>query len=161
MKTASIKELKTELNTLATSRLIELCMQLSKYKKENKELLSYLLFEASDEQLFIKEVKKLIDDQFECMNKSNLYLVKKTLRKILRTTNKYIKYSGIKQTQVELLLYFCKKIRKEGIPVNTNLVIGNIYKRQVQKIKEALATLHEDLQFDFADDIKALSQLAY
>ena len=156
MKTASLKELKTELNTLHPSKVLDLCMHLIKYKKENKELLTYLLFEADDEQVYIKEVKDQITELFEDVNKHNLYLAKKTLRKILKTTNKYIKYSGIKQTEVELLIFFCIKIRKTGIPLPVNTALGNIYLRQIQKINKALVTLHEDLQYDYAEKMKLL-----
>ena len=154
MKAASLKEIKTELHTLHPEKVLELCMHLAKYKKENKELLTYLLFEAHDEQSYIKSVKEQIDEDFKGINKSNLYLAKKTLRKALRITNKYIKYSGSKQTEVELLIYYCKKVRKTGVPLHANTALGNIYLRQIQKINKALATLHEDLQFDFSEEIK-------
>jgi hypothetical protein len=158
MKAASLKELKTELSTLYPAQVLDICMHLAKYKKENKEYLTYLLFEADDEQSYIKEVKDQIDEQFADLNKSSLYLAKKTLRKVLRTTNKYIKYSGSKQTEVELLIYFCKKIRRTGIPLRANTVVGNLYMRQIQRINKALATLHEDLQYDYSEDMRFIQQ---
>jgi hypothetical protein len=157
MKAASLKELKIELHTLHPANVLELCMHLAKYKKENKELLTYLLFEADDEQLYIKEIKEQIDEQFESLNKSSVFLAKKTIRKVLRTTNKYIKYSGSKQTEVELLIYYCKKIRKTGLQLRANTVLGNLYMRQIQRIKKALSTLHEDLQYDYEEDMRLLA----
>jgi hypothetical protein len=154
MKAASIKEIKTELHSLHPARVLELCMHLAKYKKENKELLTYLLFEAHNEQSYINSVKEQMDDDFKGINKSNLYLAKKTLRKALRITNKYIKYSGSKQTEVELLIYYCKKVRKTGIPLHANTVLGNIFLRQTQKIEKALKSLHEDLQYDYSEEMK-------
>lgn len=156
MKAASLKELKSELNTLHPSRVLNLCMHLAKYKKENKELLTYLLFEAHDEQSYIKEIKDQIDEQFEGVNKSSLYLAKKTLRKILRTTNRFIKYSGSRQTEAELLIYYCKKIRSSGIPLRANTALGNLYQRQILKINKALKTLHEDLQYDYSEEMRDL-----
>ena len=156
MKAATLKELKTELNTLHPAQVLNLCMHLAKYKKENKELLTYLLFEAYNERPYIKEVKDQIDEQFEDVNKSSLYLAKKTLRKILRTTNRFIKYSDSKQTEVELLIYFCKKIRKSGMPLRANTALGNLYQRQIKRINKALATLHEDLQYDYSEEMKPL-----
>jgi hypothetical protein len=156
MKAASLKELKTELLNLSPVQVLDLCMQLAKYKKENKELLTYLLFEAQDEQTYIKEIKEQIDDLYKDVNKSNLYLAKKTIRKILRLTNKFIKYSGSKQTEVELLIYFCKKLRKAGVPLRANTALGNIYMRQIEKIKKALSSLHEDLQYDYSEEMKIL-----
>ena len=49
MKTATVTELKKELKTRSQSDLVELCLKLSKFKKENKELLTYLLYEADNE----------------------------------------------------------------------------------------------------------------
>lgn len=157
MKTASLNDLKKELTTLTPDEVLALCMRLAKYKKENKELLTYLLFEANDEQEYVESIKKEIDEQFEEMNKSNVYFVKKSLRKTLRFTNKYIKYSGSKQTEVELLIYFCKKMKESRLPIHANTVISNLYQRQIQRIKKALSTLHEDLQFDYKMDIESLS----
>ena len=82
MRSASIQELKQELSALTPSRLIELNLRLARFKKENKELLTYLLFEASDEQQYIKGVTAEIDELFETINLKHLYYAKKTLRKI-------------------------------------------------------------------------------
>jgi len=156
MKAASLKEVKAELSTLSPEQVLDICMHLAKYKKENKELLTYLLFEAGDEPSYIEKVKEFISEQFEEINQSNVYFIKKTLRKILRITNRYIKYSGSKQTEAELLIFFCKKIRNSGIPLQPNTALGNLYHRQVQKILKALSTLHEDLQFDFSKEMESL-----
>jgi len=150
MKTASLKELKTELGRIHPVRLAELCIQLAKYKKENKELLTYLLFDAFDEKAYIEEVKATTDELFAAVTRSNSYLAKKNIRKILAAVNKQIKFSGSKQTEVELLLHFCKTLRKSGVPLYTNSALGNLYQRQLTKIDRALTTLHEDLQFDYA-----------
>jgi adenine specific DNA methylase Mod len=131
-------------------------MQLVKYKKENKESLHYLLFEAYDEQGYIDSIKKEIDQQFSEINTSHLYFAKKSIRKILKITNKYIRYSGQKRTEVDLLIYFCTKLKKSGIPIRSSASLHNLYLGQVQKIKKALSTLHEDLQFDYKDEIKGL-----
>jgi hypothetical protein len=156
MKAASLKEIKTELSALHPSRLQELCISMVRFRKENKELLSYLLFESDDEMAYIKDVKAEVDELFKEMKKSNSYLAKKTIRKILSTANKYIKYSGSKQTEVEILIHFCKQLRKSGINLQANTALGNLYLRQVQKIRKSLYTLHEDLQFDYSEDIQLL-----
>jgi len=156
MKVASLKEIKDELNALPPDQLIELCVQLVKHKKENKELVAYLLFDADNEAAYIQAVKSEIDDLFKEVNKSNSYLAKKTIRKILRIANKQIKFSGLKQTEVEVLIHFCLKLKKTGIPMPINSTLGNLYLRQYQKIHKALAMLHEDLQADFADELRLL-----
>jgi len=156
MKAASLSEIKNELKTIPPAKLLELCLHLAKYKKENKELLSYLLFEAQDEPFYVKSVKELVEEQFGDVNKSNVYLAKKTIRKILRTTAKYIKYSGLKQTEVELLLFFCKKLKESRVPLHTGTALGNIYDRQIYKIEKAMAAMHEDLQYDYEEEFENL-----
>src|SRR5882757_978579 len=117
MKAASITELKDELKTLKPAELMELCLRLARFKKENKELLTYLLFEAHNEDGYIQSIKKEIDDLFTEINLSHLYFAKKSLRKIVRVINKYSRYSGIKQTEIELRLYFCAVLKDSDIPV--------------------------------------------
>jgi len=156
MKASSLSELKNELKTLGHAQLLDICIHLAKYKKDNKELLTYLLFEAGDEPAYIKSVKDLISEQFLDINKSNTYFAKKTIRKILRTTTKYIKYSGSKQTEVELLLFFCKNLKKSGISLQSSIALYNLYQRQIQKIEKALSTMHEDLQYDYREELEPL-----
>ena len=132
-------------------------MRLSKYKKDNKELITYLLFEANDEQEYIKNIKDEIDARFAEMNRSNLYLAKKNLRKILRTTNKFIRYSGSKETGAELLIYFCKKLKSSGIPVHASTALTNLYQMQLKKINKAIDTMHEDLQYDYRKELEKIS----
>ena len=81
METASLSDLKNELKTIAPQQLQKLCLRLAKYKKENKELLNYLLFEAVNEQAFIQNVKNEIDEQFKQLNKNSFYLAKKNASK--------------------------------------------------------------------------------
>ena len=98
MKAVTLKEIKEELNSLSPKAVRELCLRLSRFKKENKELVTYLLFEASDEASYVESVKREIDDQFEQVNRKSYYLFKKSVGKILRSTRKYIRYSQAKQT---------------------------------------------------------------
>lgn len=154
MKPASISEIKQELNNATQKQLLELCLRLIKYKKENKELLSYLLFEDHDVATYVESVKKQIDEQFAGINHSNLYYTKKTLRKILKITNKYIRYTASKEAEAELLIYFCSKIRSSGI--NKSTALTNLYTSQVKKIKGVVETLHEDLQHDYNKEIEKL-----
>ncbi|MCK5847427.1 MAG: hypothetical protein KAG84_08305 [Bacteroidales bacterium] len=157
MKTASLKQLKSELEFQNSERVVELIIRLVRYKKENKELLTYLLFESNNEVHYINEVKILIDADFDKLNSMSFYLAKKTIRKALRTTNKFIKYSGNKQTEVELLIYFAQKLRDSDLEIEQSKVIANMYYRQLEKINKSLKLLHEDLQYDFKEDIEGLT----
>lgn len=154
MKTASLKEIKKELEILHPSELINVCIQLIKYKKENKELISYLLFESDDEINYIREIKKEINEQFEEIKKSKPHIAKKQLRKSLRILNKFIKYSGNKRTEVELRIYFCQQLRKLPNSFLKQNTIATLFLRQVQTTRKALSGLHEDLQFDYEEELK-------
>ena len=157
MKTSSSSEIKKELLASDKNRIVELCLKLAKYKKENKELLSYLLFEADDEKKYIAGCKSEIDELFAAMNTSTMYLIRKSVRKILKLTNKYIKYSGLLQTELELRIYFCLRFKESGIQLHKSESLVNLYSNQVAKINTTLNKLHEDLQFDYAKEIQELS----
>jgi len=156
MESYSISEIKKELNQLPAKELVELCIRLSKYKKENKELLNYLLYYNSSEELFIQNVKSEIDFQFTAINKTNMYFAKKTVRKVLRTVNKYAKYSGKPQTHIELLIYFVTQFKRELPKFKEYLVLENLYYSQLKKINTIFDKLHEDLQYDYAAIIESL-----
>src|SRR5882757_391870 len=149
MKAATIQEIKQELSSLPASRLAELCLRLGKFKKDNKELLTYLLFEAADLETYIANVKREIDLGFEELPKPNLYLTKKSLRKVLRTTTRQIRYTSSPQAEVELLTYFLHQVRRKGIPIDKHPVLTNLYQGQLKKVRSVIATLHEDLQYDY------------
>src|SRR5690606_11697579 len=144
MKPASVQEIKQELNELKQQELVAICQRLARFKKENKELLTYILFESHNEQGYVEGIKGEIDDLIGTINKSHIYFAKKTIRKILRLVNKYSRYSSSKQTEVELLVYFCKSLKNTGIPLQQNAALNNLYINQTRKIKKLMAGLHED-----------------
>jgi len=154
MKAAGISEIKKELEHLSQKELLDLCISLAKYKKDNKEYLGYLLFEAHDKDQFIKEVKEEIDTHFETLKlQSNLYYVKKSLRKILRILSKYAKYTDDKGLTAELYIYFCLKLKNSGIPYHKSQMIVNIMEGTLKKINGLISTLHPDLQNDFLTEL--------
>ncbi|HRG90376.1 MAG TPA: hypothetical protein PLW44_15235 [Chitinophagales bacterium] len=159
MKASTVHELKDELKHLSVKELVELCNRLARFKKENKELLTYLLFEAHDEKGYIQSVKTEVEQQFAEIPKGNsLYLQKKSIRKILRTVNKYNRYSGIKTTEVELLLYFCNQLSRSGIKFRESNALSNLYEGQLKKAYKLTLTLHEDLQYDYLRTIEDLQE---
>ena len=85
MKSASINEIKKELNTLSHENVLAICIRIIKYKKDNKELVNYLLFEAHDEAAYIRNIKLEMQEQFAEVNKTSFYLAKKTIRKAIHT----------------------------------------------------------------------------
>jgi hypothetical protein len=153
MKSATLHELKKEIQELSPKQLQDLCIRLAKYKKDNKELLTFLLFEAHDEQAYIQKIKVELDELFEQVNGVSIYFAKKILRKILRIANQYIRYAGSKTVEIEVLIWFCKHMQKLNVPVNYSAVLENLYEQQLKKIRKALSTLHEDLQYDYQQDL--------
>lgn len=159
MKAATIKEIKEELKHLSQSELVELCCRMARFRKENKELISYLLFESHNEDEYIQSVKDHADFQFSEISSANsLYLVKKSLRKILRTINKYIRYTGSKTAGIQLHIYFCRKIKQSRIPINKSTALTNLYEGQLKKIRKELTGLHEDLQYDYIKELVLLEK---
>lgn len=156
MKASTINELKQELVNTPAPTLVELCLRLARFKKENKELLTYLLFEAHDTSSYIRSVKEAMALQFTEINRSNVYFVKKTLRKILRTAKKYIRYSGLAIVEVEVLVYFCESMKALDLPIDKNPVLLNIYQNQIKNINKALKGMHEDLQYDYQKAVNKL-----
>ncbi len=156
MKAASSKEIKSALLEQSSTQLIDLCLRLARFKKENKELLTYLLFEEQDEDAYIHSAKKVIDEGFDTLNIQSVYIAKKNLRKIIRITNKFIKYSGIDTTEITLLIYVCRCIQESGLKLNNSVALKNIYLSLIKKIKTRISGMHEDLQYDFNKEIEDL-----
>lgn len=158
MKSGSLSEIKKELHELEPAKLAELCIALAKYKKDNKEYLDYLLFESHDKIGFVTQVKQEVDLQFAELNSgTNLYYAKKSLRKILRIINKYIKYIGDKAASVELHIYFCAKLKASKIPIEKSARLVNLKAGELKKIKVLIDSLHEDLQYDYLKDLEEIS----
>jgi hypothetical protein len=156
MKAVTIKELDQELNNRAPKELRALCLRLARFKKENKELLTYLLFDSADEKEYIENVKSEVDQQFELINRKSQYYIKKGLRKILVNIRKYIRYSQKKETEIDLLIYYCMKLKKFNPSIEKSSRLLNIYNSQLETINKKLLLLHEDLQFDYGIELQSL-----
>jgi len=157
MKAATVKELKDELASYSQKDILAICLRLSKFKKENKELLTYLLYESKNEMAYIENVKNEIDIQFEQINKNSYYFIKKSVRKILRNIKKHIRYSQKKETEVELLIFFCYKLNRFHPSINKNKVLQKLYLQQIESIRKTVSKLHEDLQYDYGKELDELS----
>lgn len=156
MKAASVSEIKKELNETSHNKLVELCLRLARYKKENKELLTFLLFESDDLQHYIKSVNEEVTDGFTEVNTSNFYYAKKTVRKVLRTANKYIRFAGDKTAEVEILMHYCTNFKGLNMKWQRSTALSNLYKSQLKKIAAAIDSMHEDLQHDYLKEWKRL-----
>ena len=81
------------------------------------------------------------------------------MRKILRMLKKHARYSNKKETEIELLLYYCYKLKTFKPSIKNNVTLTNIYLRQVQTIEKKIIKLHEDLQYDFNIQLKDIINL--
>lgn len=156
MNAATVKEIREELEALPPKQLVDIIQRLARFKKENKELLTYLLFEAHDLSGYISGVRLEMETSMLDLNPRHLYQAKKTIRKTLRLTNKYIRFSGSRQAEAELLMHFCNLLNRSGIDIKRNPVLLNLYRNQIKKIEQGIATLHEDLQYDLSKQLEEL-----
>lgn len=157
MKAATVHEIKKELEGLDPEVTQALCLRLARFKKDNKELLTYLLFEAHDEAGYVESIKREITEQFQEIPNLTVYYVKKSLRRILRLVNKQIKYSGLPVSELILRIHFCQQIKQSAIPIDKSPVLVNLYQQQLKKIQLALSKLPEDLQYDYQSEIENLN----
>lgn len=159
MKPAGISEIKNELKELDKKELLDLCLALAKYKKENKEYLTYLLFEAHDKEAYAAEVRKIIDDEFtELKKQPNLYYVKKGLRKLLRIINRYTRFLDNAALKADLHIYFLRSLKDSGIPYWKEKRIVNLYEAELKKINTLVKSLHEDLREDYRASVEELGR---
>ena len=148
MKSVTAKELSQELTYRTPRELRDLCLRLARFKKENKELLTYLLFESSDEISYVKRVKEELDEEFDRINRASYSFIRKSVRR----------YSQKKQTEVELLLHFCTRLKNLSPSIKGNTSLMNLYNRQIDMIIKKVALLHEDLQYDYGIELRELKK---
>lgn len=158
MKSASIQELKATLKTMPQAQVVELCLRLARFKKDNKELLTFLLFEADDLPAYITAVKKDVDSELAGINTASAYWAKKSLRKVLRLLNKHIRYTGSKTAEAELRMHFCEGLKRLPGALFRSPAVSNLYYGQLKKAEAALKGMHEDLQRDYRLQLEGLRQ---
>lgn len=117
-----------------------------------------MLFDSADEAGFVAEVKAEVTQGFAELNATNIYYAKKSVMRISRTLNKAIRYSGNKQTKVELLIHFCETLATARFNFKHSRVLTNLYIRQLKAIDKAIASLHEDLHYDYEEARERLSE---
>ena len=135
---------------------MELVLRLSRFKKENKELLTYLLFEADDETGYVANTCQEVTEMFAEINTSSRFYIRKSVRKILTTCNRLIRYSGNKETQVEILIHFCKCLKDLKEDTYVGVRVENVFDGQIAKIRKLILALHEDLRYDYSRELDEL-----
>lgn len=158
MKAASIAQIRSELKELSQPELAEVILKLARFKKDNKELLSYVLFDSYNENQYIQAVKSEVDKEFSELNLGHVYYAKKGVRKIQRNLKKAIRYSGKVTTEIELSIYFGMHLNQLVHRFRNNLVLEGILIRQINAIEKKLGQLHPDEQLDYQEEIDFLKQ---
>ena len=156
MDPAPLAEIKKTLMTLDRSALLEACLRLARFKKDNKELLTYVLFLSKDEQGYANYLCGIIDGYF--YETPNVH--KKTLRKMIRWMNKCLRYSGVKETEVQVRMHFCQALRESPTPFRKQRVTWNMYAGQIKKIRKAIEKFHEETQRDIERELSKLETFA-
>lgn len=156
MKSASLAQLEKELRQLEAQELVQLCLKLAKYKKENKELLNFLLFESTNKENYLERIKEELENSFYEINRKSAYTTKKGLQKVVRLMTKHIKQNASLTAELDLRIWFCKKVRHARIDLDMDQVISNLYYREISKIQAVLQKLHEDQREDYRDAMQSL-----
>ena len=152
MQAASIAELKKALAKLEQGELLDVVLRLARFKKDNKELLTYLLFLSENEGEFVNRLCEEIDSQFELTPNAH----KKTVRKVVRWMNKCLRFTPVKETEIKVRIHFCRALKASDTPIGRSKVMLNMYNGQLKKIDQALEKLHADIRSDYAFQIRDL-----
>jgi DNA polymerase III gamma/tau subunit len=150
--------LKKELSQQSPKELVEICLSMAKLKVENKELLTYLLYDAENPLAYAQRLKQEIHTHFNDLN-VHYYYATKSLRKTLRLINKYSRFTKCKEGEIELLLYFAQ-LFIEVIPKDTkHLHLLGLQNRSLTKAASLIQKIHEDLHYDYLLELnKALEK---
>ena len=152
MKPASIAQLKKELIRLENGELLDACLRLARFRKDNKELLTYLLFQSQEESVFASELCDEINEQFSLTPNAH----KKTLRKMIRRINKCLRFTKVKDTEIRVRLHFCRCLRASKTPMHKSKVVVNLYNGQLKKVRTIIEKLHNDIKNEVQREIQAL-----
>lgn len=156
MKVASAQEIRKTLLNMEPREITDVVMRMLRYKKDNKELASYLLYNSSDEQAFVDEITEEINASFAELKYEGAYKYTKQIRKIIRLANKPIRYSGLPSTQVEVLLCILENLKPILSGKHGSNVLSGIYMRQVDIVAKAMDKLHEDIRYDYVKQFERL-----
>lgn len=152
MKAATISQLKKELLKLNHDDLLDVCVRMAKFKVESKELLTYLLMKSEDELAYASDLCTDIDQYLNTPGRIH----KKTLRKVVRWMDKSLRFSGNKETELQVRIHFCRRIKQMRISFGNCRLSKNMYAAQLKKINKEIDKVHPDLQFDYNQQMSGL-----
>lgn len=74
----------------------------------------------------------------------------------MRIANKHIRYTADKTAEADILLHYLTDFRGLSLNWQKSTALVNLYKAQLKKIATAIATMHEDLQFEYTRELNRL-----
>lgn len=157
MHSATIETIKTELKQLPPKEVLDLLLRLARFKKENKELLTYILFESANESEYVEQVKREITGEMEEIDGLPGYQYKKHFRKIQRKLNKPIKYIGNKSATAELYLHMARMISEKKRTNYLATFLDKTEQQYISKIEKLLPGIEDDLAADIRKQLKEIS----
>lgn len=157
MHSATIDTIKTELKQLPPKQVLDLLLRLARFKKENKELLTYILFESANESEYVEQVKKEIAEEMLEIDGLPGYQYKKQFRKIQRKINKPVKYIGNKSATAELYLHMIRMISEKKKTTYLAAFLEKIVQQYTVKIEKLLPGIEDDLAADIRKQLKQIS----
>jgi len=156
---ANLNTIKKELIECEKKQLIEIITRLCRFKLDNKSLVSFLLFDAENEPEFVKEAKLQIDDLIEESKYFNFYSTKKRYRKIATLITKYVKFTNKTESEIELRLHLVKTFTENKSELKTYLYFKKALSKQLEKVDKLMKKIHEDLQFEYEEEINNLNKI--
>lgn len=156
MKAKSLKKLREELVYAEKQDLVDLCLQLARFKAENKELLTYELFYRNNKDLYLTEIETHVDKEFKGLNADSYHYLKKGVQKINRHIKKYVRIAKDPEVEVHLTLYFLEKFKDYQPPLHKQKILNNLYQREYKLVCKKIEKLHPDLQYDYNSALEEL-----
>jgi hypothetical protein len=152
-----LSDLKKELLELSKPELIQLCLRVAKLKRENKELLAYLIFDSDDPLFYAQKLKPEIKEVFEQPFQHAYYLTK-SIRKAMRLITKYYRFTSNKQGETELLIYLVEEFYLSWRNEYRYQALGKVIYRCLEKAQSNLKKIDEDFRADFENPINELAK---
>jgi membrane-anchored protein YejM (alkaline phosphatase superfamily) len=149
MNVLSLSEIRKNLKHLSDEELCVILTKLAKFKKVNKEYVSFLLLNESNEDLYVEEVKEHLLELLENLNQSSIQYAKKTLRKVLKILRQCAAFSEKDVTQLDLSIFFCHELNKLQRSIRNHSIVQGMYNREITRMDKVLKAMHEDLVSDY------------
>lgn len=149
MKTQGLADIKKTIKNISHAELSEICLKLARFKKDNKEYVHFLLYEASNPLDYAEEVKESLLGPLTNLSRHPSLKVKE-LRKHLRVLNRHIRYTSSSEVEISLLIWYEDMLLTHAGVRQSNKALYTLFIRQLEKIRKSFAKIHEDLQFDYS-----------